>query len=44
MQGEFGIEYGYPDYDEMLKNPEIDAVVIATGAADHKEQTIKRVR
>lgn len=40
-QEEFGIPYGYTDYDEMLKNTEIDAIIIATGADAHKEQCIK---
>lgn len=40
VQEEFDIPYGYTDYHELLKNPEIDAVVIATGAAAHKEQCI----
>ncbi|MFV0529447.1 MAG: Gfo/Idh/MocA family oxidoreductase [Lachnospiraceae bacterium] len=41
MQEEFDIPFGYTEYDAMLANPEIDAVVIATGAAAHKEQIIK---
>ncbi len=41
MQEEFDIAYGYTDYDEMLANPDIDAIVIATGADAHKEQCIK---
>lgn len=41
IQQEFNIPYGYTDYDEMLKNPEIEAIVITTGASMHKEQIIK---
>lgn len=40
-QEEFGIPYGYTNYDEMLKNTQIDAIIIATGADAHKEQCIK---
>lgn len=40
MQEEFDIPYGYTDYNEMLKNPEIEAVIVATGADAHKEQCI----
>lgn len=40
VQEEFGIPYGYTDYDEMLQNPEIDAVLIATGADAHKDQVV----
>jgi len=40
-QVEFNIPYGYTNYDEMLANSEIDAIVIATGADAHKEQAIK---
>ncbi len=41
VQEEFNVRYGYTDYDEMLRNPEIEAVVIATGASAHREQAIK---
>ena len=37
---EFGIPYGYTDINEMLKNPEIDALVVATGADAHKEACV----
>lgn len=40
-QEEFNLPYGYTAYEEMLENPEIEAVVIATGAGFHKEQVIK---
>jgi myo-inositol 2-dehydrogenase/D-chiro-inositol 1-dehydrogenase len=41
VQRELGIPYGYTEYDEMLQNDEIDAIVVATGASMHKEQVIK---
>lgn len=41
IQAEFNIPFGYTNYDEMLANPDIDAIVIATGADAHKEQAIK---
>lgn len=41
MQEEFSIPFGYTSYEEMLQNPEIHAIVIATGADAHKEQSIK---
>lgn len=44
FQEEFDIPYGYTDYDEMLKNPEIDAIVVATGADAHKEHCVKACR
>lgn len=40
VQEEFGIPYGYTDCGEMLQNPEIDAVLIATGADAHKDQVV----
>lgn len=36
----FGGKAGYTDYDEMLANPEIDAVFIATPNSQHPEQVI----
>jgi len=44
VQEMFGIPYGYTNYDEMLKNQEIDAIVIATGADAHREQCVKASR
>lgn len=44
VQEKYNIPLGYTDYDEMLQNPEIDAVIIATGADAHKEQCIKACR
>lgn len=37
MQEEFDIPHGYTSVEDMLANPEIDAIVIATGADAHKE-------
>jgi 1,5-anhydro-D-fructose reductase (1,5-anhydro-D-mannitol-forming) len=36
----FGAKAGYTDYDEMLANPEINAVFIATPNGQHPEQVI----
>jgi myo-inositol 2-dehydrogenase/D-chiro-inositol 1-dehydrogenase len=41
IQDEFNIPFGYTNYDEMLANPAIDAIVIATGADAHKDQCLK---
>ena len=43
-QEEFGIPYGYTDLDEMLRNPELDALVIATGADAHKEACLAALK
>lgn len=40
----FGIQNRYTDYDELLKNPEIDAVHINTPIQNHAEQSIKALR
>lgn len=40
----FGIEKRYTDYDELLKDPEIDAVHINTPIPDHAEQSIAALR
>lgn len=37
MQQEFGIPHGYTSVEDMLENPDIDAIVVATGADAHKE-------
>jgi predicted dehydrogenase len=37
----FGIEKRYTDFDELLKDPEIDAVHINTPIPDHAPQSIK---
>ncbi|MCC9168191.1 Gfo/Idh/MocA family protein [Pontibacter harenae] len=40
----FGIEKRYTDYDEMLKDPEIDAVHINTPIQSHAAQSIAALR
>jgi predicted dehydrogenase len=40
----FGIEKRYTDYDELLKDPEIDAVHINTPIQSHAEQAMKALR
>jgi predicted dehydrogenase len=41
---EFKIEVRYTDYDELLKDPNIDAVHINTPIPDHGEQSIKALK
>lgn len=41
---EFGIEVRYQDYDELLKDPNIDAVHINTPIPDHAAQSLKALR
>ncbi|MFP5078766.1 Gfo/Idh/MocA family protein [Pedobacter sp. JCM 36344] len=40
----FGIEKRYSDYDELLKDPDVDAVHINTPIQNHAEQSIKALR
>ncbi|WP_341836490.1 Gfo/Idh/MocA family oxidoreductase [Chitinophaga pollutisoli] len=40
----FNIAGRYTDFDEMLLNPDIDAVHINTPIPDHGQQTIKALR
>lgn len=40
----FGINQRYTDYDQLLKNPEIDVVHINTPIQNHAEQTLKALR
>jgi len=40
----FGVEKRYTDYDEMLKDEQIDAVHINTPIPNHAEQSIKALR
>lgn len=37
---EFGARFAYTDYDEMLANPEVDAVFIATPNMFHSDQVV----
>ena len=37
---EFGARFAYTDYDEMLANPEVDAVFIATPNVFHADQVV----
>ncbi|MFT7205019.1 MAG: putative dehydrogenase, partial [Algoriphagus sp.] len=40
----FGIEKVYTDYDELLKDPNIDAIHINTPIQNHAEQSLKALR
>jgi predicted dehydrogenase len=40
----FSIPYAYTDYDELLQNPDIDAVHINSPIPDHASQTIKALK
>ncbi|MEP0713412.1 Gfo/Idh/MocA family oxidoreductase [Algoriphagus sp.] len=40
----FGVEKVYTDYDELLKDPAIDAVHINTPIQNHAEQSLKALR
>lgn len=40
----FGARYAYTSYDEMLANPEVDAVFIATPNAQHAVQVVAAAR
>ena len=40
----FSVPYTYTDYDELLKNPDIDAVHINSPIPDHAAQTIKALK
>src|SRR3954462_6783858 len=44
IQEAFGIPKGYTDYDELLRDPEIDAVHINTPIPDHAPQSIKALK
>jgi hypothetical protein len=44
LQDAFGIPKGYTDYDELLRDPEIDAVHINTPIPDHAAQSIKALK
>jgi predicted dehydrogenase len=36
----FGAKVGYTDYDEMLANPEVDAILVTTPNSQHPHQVI----
>lgn len=40
IQEKYNVQYAYTDFDEMLKNPEVEAVMIVTNVVAHKEQCI----
>jgi predicted dehydrogenase len=44
IQDAFGIPKGYTDYDELLRDPDIDAVHINTPIPDHAPQSIKALK
>ena len=44
IQDAFSIPRGYTDYDELLKDPDIDAIHINTPIPDHAEQSIKALK
>jgi predicted dehydrogenase len=44
IQDAFGIAKGFTDYDELLRDPEIDAVHINTPIPDHAAQSIKALK
>src|SRR3954465_4832790 len=44
IQDAFDIPKGYTDYDELLRDPEIDAVHINTPIPDHASQSIKALQ
>ena len=44
VANQFGIEKRYTDYDELLKDPEIDAVHINSPIPDHASQSLKALR
>lgn len=44
VQKNWGIKYGYTDYDEMLKNKELDAIFISSPSGFHCEQIEKALK
>ena len=44
LQKELEVPYGYTDYQEMLHNPELDAVVIASSTTAHFEHAMAAIR
>lgn len=43
MQGQLETRYAYTDYEEMLENSEVDAVIISSASEKHCEQVIKAI-
>jgi len=44
VQREWGIKYGYTDYDEMLENKELDAIFISSPSGFHCDQIEKALK
>lgn len=44
VKEQWGIKYGYTDYDEMLKNKELDAIFIASPSGFHCDQITKALK
>ncbi|MDO4286661.1 MAG: Gfo/Idh/MocA family oxidoreductase [Eubacteriales bacterium] len=44
MQENLGIPYGYTSVQDMVENPDIDAIVVSTGADAHKEACLAACR
>jgi len=44
LQAKWGIPYAYTNYDEMLKNTELDAIFIASPSSFHCEQASKALK
>lgn len=44
IKEKYDIPYGYTSFDEMIANKELDAVMIVTNVAAHKEQCIKAAK
>ncbi len=40
VQSEWGVKYAYIDFNEMLKNPELDAILIASSSTAHCTQIV----
>lgn len=44
IREKYGIPSGYTNYDDMVNDPQVDAILIATNVAAHKEQCIGAAR
>src|SRR5439155_1883697 len=44
IQDAFGIPKGFTDYDELLRDPDIDAIHINTPIPDHAAQSLKALK